>query len=204
MYARVYRSGQYERMRANVLALLERNARRGGAVGIAILLRPDRSLWSTIGDADMGAVLAFRPVLDFTWSYQNGSGRIGRESLSGRMTLKPNRPKREPCLWTYIGPTILADGTVLACRCVSAMDAAGDLGIGNAREEGLDRIWRSGRLAELRRSFGTPRLNKTCQACSSYRNLDYFRTARGRRWAQGKARAHTGRAGVLDDLFLGL
>lgn len=43
MYGRVYRNASYQRMRRNVVELVERNAALGSPVAITIALRPDRA-----------------------------------------------------------------------------------------------------------------------------------------------------------------
>ena len=39
-------------------------------------------------------------------------------------------------------------------------------------------------MKQLRSSFGTDRLNKTCAGCDMYRNLELYRTAEGRERAK--------------------
>lgn len=91
--------------------------------------------------------------------------------------------KAEPCVSTLNGPVVLADGTVLACSCVAAMDAEADLSIGNLLTTSLGDLWRGAAMKELRASFGSDRLNETCARCDHYRNLELYRTAEGRRRA---------------------
>jgi radical SAM protein with 4Fe4S-binding SPASM domain len=190
MYERVYRSKQYPRVRKNVMALLETNAKLGRPVNIIISLRPDRPLDEVMKHKDFQDVLAFDPPLDFTWSFTTAGGRITREMLPAAMRLRTSPRKSEACVNTYNGPMVLPSGDVIACSCVAAMDAIADLKIGNIVEQPLGDIWRSHQTQALRASFGAPELNRTCAGCDMYRNLDLYRTSEGRARAQiNRARA---------------
>jgi radical SAM protein with 4Fe4S-binding SPASM domain len=181
MYVRVYRNKSYRRMRENVLELLKLNAQRSHPIPITIALRPDRPLEDVMKDPDFQEILAYRPQLDFTWAYTSASGRITREALPPIMKLRSVSDRKESCVNLWNGPIVLPDGTVMACSCVAAMDATADLGIGNILDSSLLEIWQSQRLKELRGSFGTNSLNKTCAGCDMYRDLEFYRTGEGRR-----------------------
>ena len=184
MYERVYRSKQYKRMRANVLALLKANREAGDPVNMVIGLRADRPLKDVMADPDFQEILAYKPQLDFTWSFTTAGGRIKREALPAQMRLRSLTPKREPCVQTFNGPLVLPDGTVLGCNCVAAMDGEKDLAIGNVMETPLGELWRSEKMRAFRASFGTEHLNETCKKCDMYRDLELYRTSEGRTRAQ--------------------
>ncbi len=194
MYQRVYRSKMYKQMRRNVIDLLEENRVAGGQVNIVIALRPDRSLEEVLEDADFQDILAYKPLIDFTWNYTSAGGRITRNMLSPQMRLRELRRKKESCVQLYNGPIVLPDGTVLACSCVAAMDAVNDLAIGNVLDSSLIEIWRSDRLRRIRSSFGTNDINVTCSKCDMYRNLELYRTREGRDRAQINRRRLSGEA----------
>jgi radical SAM protein with 4Fe4S-binding SPASM domain len=180
MYERVYRSKQYERVRKNVSDLLAANAAAGSPVNIVIGLRPDRPLDEVMKHPDFAAILGYNPEIDFTWAFTSAGGRITPAMLSPSMRIRSIAAKREPCVQTYNGPIVLPNGSVLACSCVAAMDAVDHLGIGNVLEHSLGDIWRSQRMCQLRASFGTTFLNKTCASCDMYRDLELYRTHEGR------------------------
>lgn len=192
MYERVYRSKQYQRVRKNVLALLEANNRAGNPVNIIIGLRPDRPLSEVTAYPDFQDVLAYNPIVDFTWSFTTAGGRITRELLPEAMKIRSPPAKTEACVEIYNGPIVLPDGTVMACSCVAAIDAIKDLAIGNIKEQSVGDIWRSDRLRRLRESFGTPYLNPTCAKCDMYRNLELYRTREGRQRAAVNRRRAAG------------
>lgn len=181
MYKRVYRNSSYQRMRRNVVELVERNAALGSPVAITIALRPDRPLDAVLRDPDFQPILAHKPQLDYTWSFTSAGGRITREILPSSMKLRVVGSRPEPCVNTYNGAIVLPDGTVMGCSCVAAMDAVKDLGIGNILETSLGEIWRGTRMRGLREGFGTAVLNPTCAKCDMYRGLEFYRTSDGRR-----------------------
>lgn len=191
MYRRVYRNASYQRMRSNVLSLLEANSRRANPLAITIALRPDRPLVEVMKDPDFQPILAFNPVLDFTWAFTPANGRIKREDLPPLMRLRSVSAKPETCVQMYNGPIVLTDGTVQACSCVASIDAGGDLGIGNIQDDTLLNLWQGERLRKLRKDFETKSLNPTCTGCDMYRGLDLYRSRDGRKRAQANlARAH--------------
>lgn len=193
MYERVYRSKQYKRMRANVLALLKANRAAGDPVNMVIGLRADRPLKEVMADPDFQEILEYKPVIDFTWSFTTAGGRITREALPTQMRLRTLTPKREPCVQTFNGPMVLPDGTVLGCNCVAAMDAEKDLAIGNVMDTPLGDLWRSEKMRALRASFGTDQLNETCRKCDMYRDLELYRTGEGRTRARLNAERAKGK-----------
>ena len=192
MYRRVYRSKQYKRVLRNVLALLDANRHAGGPVNIVLAMRPDRPLTEVMRQPDLKKVMAFEPMLDFTWSFTTAGGRITRELLPKAMRIRRAPVKNDACTVLYNGPMVLPDGTVLACNCVAAMDALEDLAIGDVREQPLGDIWRSERMRQIRQSFGTPGLNATCAKCDMYRDLENYRTREGRKRASINRRRANG------------
>lgn len=180
-YRKIYRSSAYTRMRDNVTALVQANARLGYPVNLSIGLRTDRPLDEVLRDPDFQPILRHRPHVDFTWSFASAGGRITRELLPDGMKLRPLPKKREPCVNLYNGPIVLPDGTVLACSCLAAMDAVADLKIGHLLEESLLEIWTGEQMRRLRGQFeGGGHLNPTCATCDMYRNLELYRTREGR------------------------
>ena len=197
MYKRVYRNASYERMRRNVVELVERNTALGSPVAITIAIRPDRPLREAMADPDFQPILAHKPQIDFTWSFTSANGRITREILPSEMKLRVVTSRPEACVSTYNGPIVLPDGTLMGCSCVAAMDALQDLGIGNIMHTSLADIWTGQKASDLRSSFTNGKLNPTCSGCDMYRDLELYRTAEGRRRAAtNRARAEGRRMGI--------
>ena len=194
-YRRIYRSPAYSRFRKNVLDLVEANAQRSEPLSIVIGLRTDRKLDEVMRDPDFQPILAYRPEIDFTWSFTSAGGRIGRDILPAGMRLRTVSSRLKTCVQLYNGPIVLPDGTVMACSCVAAMDAVADLGIGNVLENDLLDLWRSERMRSLRESFGSSALNPTCAGCDMYRGPELYRTAEGR--ARARINEARGRGEVI-------
>jgi MoaA/NifB/PqqE/SkfB family radical SAM enzyme len=173
MYVRLYRHKGYKQLLSNLTALLRRNVELGRPVAIKFNLRsavdertalslPDylRHIRPYINEAsDVGVML----------SYDSWGGLIKQEDLFGEMRLAPPpRNKSIPCLHTFT-LTVLSDGRVRACGCRFNHDEEDDpLIIGNARTQTLGEIWRSHKLADLRRRFPSGDLPALCQKCSAY------------------------------------
>ncbi len=193
MYERVYRNRSYERMRKNVLDLCQHNSKRHAPLPITICLRPDRPLREVMADPDFQPILAYKPELDFTWSYTSANGRITRAMLPDSMQLRnPGKSNSELCVQTLNGPIVLSNGIVLACSCVASMDAFDDLGIGNIMEEDLTSLWTGHRMLEIRKGFQNGTLNATCAGCDMYRDLELYRTNEGRERAKLNRLRHSG------------
>jgi MoaA/NifB/PqqE/SkfB family radical SAM enzyme len=193
-YRKIYRSSAYDRMKKNVTSLVKENARLGFPINLSIGLRTDRPLDEVLKDPDMQPILEHRPTIDFTWAYTSAGGRITRDILPAGMKLRKAPAKREPCASLFNGPIVLANGDVLACSCVAAMDAVPDLLIGNIAQQSLLDIYRSLRMRELRDQFrcGAPSMNHTCANCEMYRDLELYRTREGRARAALNQRRHVG------------
>lgn len=204
-YEKIYRSKAYERMKNNVTQLVEENAKMGKPVNISIGLRTDRPLNEVLQDPDIQPILQHHPAIDFTWSFTSVGGRITREMLPPRMSLRKGPVKREPCINLYNGPIVLPDGDVLACPCVAAMDAIPDLLIGNILQENLLEIYTGKLLRDLREQFRPGgKMNKTCATCELYRDLEFYRTKGGRTRAELNERRHAGNLAYQEERPYGI
>ena len=186
MYERVYKSNSYEKMKNNVLNLIQLNNEKKEPLNITIALRSDRRLEEVLKDKDFQPILEYNPQIDFAWSYTSANGRIKSEMLSNEMRLRKValKSKISPCVQLFNGPIVLADGTVLGCTCVAAMDAIEDLGIGNILKSSLLEIWTGSKLSQIRNSFGSENLNKICRGCDMYRAPELYKTFEGRERAK--------------------
>jgi radical SAM protein with 4Fe4S-binding SPASM domain len=191
-YRRIYRSSSYPRFRRNVLDLVRRNSALPEPLTITIGLRTDRPLAEVMADADFQEIMAYRPDIDFTWSFTSAGGRVTREALPEGMRLRVVTSRPETCVQLFNGPIVLPDGTVMACSCVAAMDAVADLGIGNLRDRSLLEIWTSEGMQRLRASFKEGGLNPTCASCDMYRDLELYRSSEGRARARLNRQRHRG------------
>lgn len=184
MYERLYRVDSYQRMRRNVLALLEENAKHGNPIRVNLWLRPDRRIGAVMNDPDFQPILAYKPHIEFAWAYASARGKITRAVLPGTMRLRRGRSGKETCFYMFQGPIILEDGTVQACyRAPQTMDSQ-DLAIGNIMQSSLGEIWTSCRMKQLREGFNRDCPVETCRECGLYENLATLRSPEGRRMAK--------------------
>ena len=184
MYTRIYRSSAYTRMKENVEKIVELNSKKEEPILITIALRSDRPLKEVLKDKDFQPILKYNPIIDFTWSYTTAGGRITKEMLSPNMKLRELTKHSLPCVNLFNGPIVLPDGMVLACSCTAAMDAIDDLGIGNIMDSTLLELWKGYKMEEIRKGFGTDKLNNTCKNCDAYREPDLYKTFEGRKRAK--------------------
>ena len=207
MYNRVYRSQAYKRMLLNVKELVRKNRLLEKPIPITISLRPNRSLKTVIRDKDFQAILAYKPKLDFAWSYTSANGKITKKMLYKCMKLRTVSMRNEPCAQLYNGPIVLANGDILACSCVAAMDATEDLKIGSIIDGTIEDAWSGYRLKDIRNSFSSGELNPTCRGCDMYRNLELYRLHEGRLRAKINLRRNKGeiikRPSIPDGYFSG-
>ena len=180
MYRRIYRNPAYQRMRRNVLELVRENDRLGKPVEVTIALRGDRPLIELLKDPDFQEILEREPIVRSNQAYSDAGGKIKQADLPGTIRLRVLRPHTEACAYTYWGPSVLANGMVVACNCLASMDAERDIAIGDITTQSLLEIWRGPRMRELREAFAARRLNQTCAGCTMYQNLDPFRAKSGR------------------------
>jgi radical SAM protein with 4Fe4S-binding SPASM domain len=184
MYERLYRVESYQRMRRNVLTLLEENAKRGNPIKVNLWLRPDRDIGAVMSDPDFQPILAYQPHIEFVWAFASARGKITREILPKPMRLRRPRVGKETCFYMFQGPVILEDGTVQACyRAPQTMDSR-DLVIGNVMRSSLGEIWTSYQMRRLRESFQQGCAAETCRQCGLYENLATLRGPEGRKMAR--------------------
>jgi len=204
-YKRIYRSSMYERMKANVTALVTENAKLGFPVNLSIGLRTDRPISQVLEEPDFQPILKHKPHLDFIYFFSTANGRITPELISPTMKLRTSRAKTESCANLYNGPIVSPNGDVLGCSCFDAMDAIPDLKIGNILEKSLLDIYAGQLMKQLRDQFKWGGiLNRTCANCDSYQGLDLYRSREGRTRAGLNRERHTGRSVKRNDKAKGI
>jgi MoaA/NifB/PqqE/SkfB family radical SAM enzyme len=162
-YSEIYRSTQYERMRKNVALLVKRNAETGNKVKLKIAFRSYRSENQLLSDPDFQEIKKFNPELDIALAFSNGGERI-KELIPPMKFRRSRSRKTDVCVNLYHGPTVLWDGTVMACFCMTAMDAGHWLEIGNITKNSLFEIWTWDKLKEIRSQFSVV-YSSLCELC---------------------------------------
>ncbi len=177
-YEAVYRVKKYDKMRENVLALLEANRRHGNPIEVTIGFRTNRTITEVMADPDFRDIAKFEPRIDFTYSFDDWLGAIDYEVAPEGFKMRIAPTQHEPCLWLYDGPIVFANGDVGLCGCRD-IEANSDLIVGNIMEASLIDIWRSERVKSLRSGFCGPGKPNICAKCKMYRDLNMYRTVEG-------------------------
>jgi len=179
LYKPIYRSGDYARMRANVVRLLQKNLEMDSRVEIKILFRSNLSMRETLSLPDYKKIAGLPHKIEFNTDFDTWLGCIKQEDLIPNMRLRPlSRLEKEPCYWLYDGPIVFADGKVGLCGCRD-FNADSELVIGDIREKSLLDLWRSEKTTRLREKFLSGDFPAICAKCSAYANLDFYRSKRG-------------------------
>ncbi len=178
MYERIYRNGNYDQMKANVLHLLRTNHELGKPVKIHIGLRIDQPLEKVLASPGFDEVMILADSVERNIFFDSWSGRIRNADLPGNMKIRPRLfggPRRRiPCGQLWIGLGVLVDGTVTACSC---RDLNGDskLVLGSIGKKTLEELCFSPHLRKLREDWLEGRkIPDLCQDCRHYFPYTYL------------------------------
>ena len=179
LYASIYRSKDYIRMRNNVVELLKNNSKRPKRVEVKILFRSNLSMSKTLSLPDYKMIEALPHEVEFNTDFDTWLGNIKQNDLIPGMHLRPlAKPEKEPCYWLYDGPIVFSDGKVGLCGCRD-FNADSELIIGDISKDSLLDLWHSEKADKLRKKFWNGNFPYICSGCSAYANLDYYRSKRG-------------------------
>lgn len=179
LYAKIYRSKAYKKVLRNIKGLLETNRRLGHMVEITIAFRSNLSMSETLSLPDYRAIENIPHKVEFNTDFDTWTGEITSDQLLEGMHLRPRSLlEREPCIWLYDGPIVFANGDVGLCGCRD-FNANSELIVGNITIKSLIEIWQSENVNALRKRFYQGRYPEICKKCTTYANLDLYRTKRG-------------------------
>lgn len=174
-YARIFRVDRWDRVREGILSLLKENESSGGHLRVCIALRSDVPIWESLRKPAYKEMERYRFDLEFNIRhFDNWSGRIKGEDLTGTMRLRDLPRKREPCSVLYRALKILSNGDVTLCGCRD-LNGDSELVLGNIRGRSLHEMWHDPRVEEMRSGFYFSRYPAICQDCSMYEDLAFFR-----------------------------
>jgi radical SAM protein with 4Fe4S-binding SPASM domain len=181
-YRRIFRVDRWESVRDGIFALLQENAASGHRVKICLALRSDVPIWESLKKPAYQELKGHKFDLEFNIRhFDNWSGRIEQEQLSGTMRLKEVPQKREPCSVLYRALKILSNGDVTLCGCRD-LNGDSELVLGNLRDRSLYEMWHDPRVEEIRNGFYRSRYPEICRDCSMYEGLEFFRRQKLRSW----------------------
>jgi len=163
-YQRIYRKPSYKKVIANLRAIARSDRFKKCRADIA--LRTDglfpwlkKEYWEFRN-------LGFH--FTRTMFFDSWSGQIRDRDLNSFMFLRPERrSKHIPCQMLYLGPHVMADGTVTACGCRD-LEGTSELRLGNIHETSLREMTQGGKLEVLRRRFLQGDLPDVCKDCTFY------------------------------------
>jgi MoaA/NifB/PqqE/SkfB family radical SAM enzyme len=179
LYQAIYRCKDYQRVRQNVTQLLKMNGNVGFPLSIKICFRSNLSMKRTLGLPDYKAIRHFPHEIEFNTDFDTWLRIITQKDLLRGMHIRPIiRLEREPCYWFYDGPMVFADGKVGLCGCRD-FDANSELIVGDILKDSLLDIWQSEAVCRLREQFWKGDFPDICRKCTTYANLDFYRSKRG-------------------------
>lgn len=162
-YLRIYRNDSYEKVRQNLLDVA--TSPLFAKCPVTLSLRTDAWFPSLRADYRRFKALGFQ--IRSTLFFDNWSGKIKQEDLTGRMMVRPSVPKKSPCRMLYSGPTVLADGRITACGCRD-VNGASELLLGKLPEVKISDAWKNGQMNTLRERFLNGNIPDICKDCRHY------------------------------------
>ncbi len=170
--SRIFGVDCWEQIYTGILELLKENSLDGDRVKVCIALRSDIPVWKALKSPVYKEIKKYKFDVQFTFRYDNWSGKITPKDLRGRMRLRRVEKKTEPCLVLYCALTILSNGTMTLCGC---RDLNGELTIGNIRNKTILEAWHDPRIENIRKGFYAAQYPDVCKECTSYIDLCSFR-----------------------------
>jgi len=163
----------YDRMLANLVALLEENNRRGRPIHVAISIKPtneplarviahpDLERIARLTDQDLAATVRSQGFYVDDW--------LGAVTLPSYLKKRPLYPRSfRPCRLLYAGLMVYSNGNVGACSCRD-FEATSELILGNVKDATLGDLWTGDTLARLREDWRRRnRVPDICRSCRHY------------------------------------
>lgn len=173
-YEAIYRNPHYQRVKKNVIDLVQANKRRGDKIKISILFRTNRSMAKILRDKDFQEILECDPEVDKI-IYFNIDKRINRGTLPKGLQVDTSEVSvTGPCRRIVDGPMVQYDGRTVACGCVASMDGEKYLTTGNIMEQSLLDIYRGDKTENIKKEFLGKKLNPACAGCHWYQSMDWY------------------------------
>ena len=173
-YRRLYGRDHYERMRDNIVNILDRNGERGHPISIHLMLRVDRPLSALYQSEDyrrIGSLLGSKDaisILDEDWDDWNGM--IKASDLPRGQSFKPvARDMSSPCYAVYRKLQVMTNGDIQHCSCRPSPDLVVD---NILNYTSLEAYWRGPRLRDVRDKWSRGEIPTVCRTCSHYKPVE--------------------------------
>jgi hypothetical protein len=179
LYVRMFRSSKYAQMKHNIAELLRVNQAHGSPVDVLIAFRSNIPMRQALTLPDYQAIAHLPHRVEFNVDYDSWTGEISQGDLLDGMHIRPrSRLEKEACYWLYDGPIVFVDGSVGLCGCRD-FDANSELVVGNILDADLLSLWTGAVTRGLRQRFRDGQFPEICKKCTTYANLDLYRSSRG-------------------------
>jgi hypothetical protein len=172
MYSRIYRSGQFERMRGNVLTLLELNKKRKSKLAISIILHSDIPEKEVREMPETKSLMELADNIEVCVMHGDWLGLIKKDMLPGCMDIEKPKPlSRRPCLFLLTVPAVYPNGDITACVCRNITNDQ-EMFLGNIKKVSLDTAMR--RLLNVSARWCSGAIPSTCYRCTMYGDPSYY------------------------------
>jgi hypothetical protein len=172
MYKRIFRSDQFERMRRNVMDLLEENKLKAHPRYITVGIRPDIPKKEVLAMPQTQRLIELADEVDITEAYGDWLGLIKDSMLLGSMKIeKPNPISNRPCQVLVTSPAIYPNGDILACACRNIQNDP-DMYLGNILETDLGTALNN--IKNIASKWCKGKIPKTCYLCTMYGDPAYY------------------------------
>jgi MoaA/NifB/PqqE/SkfB family radical SAM enzyme len=187
-YSRIFRVDCWDSVYEGMLDLFKENESCNNKVNICIALRSDISIWRSLKKPAYKALTRYKFDLEFNLRhFDNWSGRIKQEHLTGTMRLRDLPKKYEPCSILYRVPKILSNGNMTLCGCRD-LNGDSELALGNIRDKAILEMWRDPKVEDIRKGFYLSKYPQICHDCSMYEDLSFFRRQKVKALLTGRGR----------------
>lgn len=172
MYKRIYRSDQYERMRKNVIDLLNANRKRSKPRFITIGIRPDISVKECLSMPQTQELMALADSVEISRGYGSWLGLINQSMLSGEMKIeKARRLANRPCQVLMSDPAIQPNGDIIACSCRNIKNDP-RMYLGNILKIDLKSALE--KIRDIAKDWKRSNFPETCFKCTMYGDPAYY------------------------------
>lgn len=166
-YRRLYGVDKYEKVKSNILKILQENKKQGFPIDIDINLRIDKPYKRFFDSSYYHELLKYIlkkdiKTLDY---YDDFKGIITQDDLPKNTSFKKVKADLEPCYALYRSLQIMKDGTIQCCTCRVEPELQGE----NIKSyKTIKEAWNSPTLTNIRTNWHNGIIPSCCQNCSHY------------------------------------
>jgi len=172
-YQRLYKTTRYKKVLDGLVKLLTYKEERKAPVKLYLFLRLDRPLAEAMKDEGMSVIQPFIDrgsieLGDIRNNFDNWSGHITQEMLTGNMVINLPKKKPIPCDRMIHDLAVLPDGKVRVCSCRYYRTNHDELVIGDVTKNEMSEILFNDTHKKLLGDVASGNWPRVCQECSLY------------------------------------